>query len=46
VIDAARAWGEARSTYYQTLFAQQESIVRLFVARGGDLSKWNQPQSR
>jgi cobalt-zinc-cadmium efflux system outer membrane protein len=46
VIDAARTWGEARSTHYQTLFAQQESVLRLFVARGGDLSNWNQPQSR
>ena len=46
VIDAARTWGEARSTHFQMLFAQQESVLRLLVARGGDLSNWNQPQSR
>jgi cobalt-zinc-cadmium efflux system outer membrane protein len=46
VIDAARAWGEARGTYYQTLFTQQESVLRLFVARGGDLAHWNEPESR
>jgi outer membrane protein, heavy metal efflux system len=46
VIDAARAWGDARGTHYQMLFAQQESVLRLVVARGGDLSIWIQPQSR
>jgi cobalt-zinc-cadmium efflux system outer membrane protein len=40
VIDAARAWGEARRTYYQMLFAQHESVLELFVAQGGDLANW------
>lgn len=37
VIDAARAWGEARITFYRTLYAQHESIALLLIARGDDL---------
>jgi cobalt-zinc-cadmium efflux system outer membrane protein len=37
VIDAARAWSEARITFYQALYAQHESIAALLVARGDDL---------
>lgn len=37
VIDAARAWGEARNTFYRTLYAQHESIALLLLARGDDL---------
>ncbi len=37
VIDAARAWGEARLTFYRTLYAQHESIALLLIARGDDL---------
>ncbi len=37
VIDAARAWGEARLVFYRTLYAQHESVALLFVARGDDL---------
>lgn len=37
VLDAARAWGEARTTYYRTLFAQHESVITLLAAHGRDL---------
>ncbi len=37
VIDAARAWGEARMTFYRTVYAQHESIAMLLFARGDDL---------
>jgi hypothetical protein len=37
VIDAARAWNDARVTFYQTLYAQHESIAMLIVAHGDDL---------
>lgn len=37
VIDAARAWGDARVTYYRTLYAQQQSVLALLAARGSDL---------
>ena len=37
VIDAARAWADARLTFYRTLFAQHQSIVTLIVADGQDL---------
>jgi len=37
VIDAARAWSEARVTFYQALYAQHESVAALLVARGDDL---------
>jgi cobalt-zinc-cadmium efflux system outer membrane protein len=36
VLDAARAWGQAREMYYETLFAQHQSILALLVARGYD----------
>lgn len=36
VLDAARAWGEARVTYYQLLYAQHESVLELLVAQGQD----------
>ena len=38
VIDAARAWSEARVTFYQALYAQHESIAALLAARGDDLA--------
>jgi cobalt-zinc-cadmium efflux system outer membrane protein len=37
VLDAARAWGDARTTYYRTLYAQHESVLALLAARGVDL---------
>jgi cobalt-zinc-cadmium efflux system outer membrane protein len=37
VLDAARAWGEARVAYYRTLCAQHEAVLALVVARGDDL---------
>jgi outer membrane protein, heavy metal efflux system len=37
VLDAARASGEARVTYYRTLFAQHQSIIGLLTAQGTDL---------
>ena len=38
VIDAARAWVDARMTYYRTLAAQQQIVLSLVVAQGLDLS--------
>jgi cobalt-zinc-cadmium efflux system outer membrane protein len=37
VLDAARTWGEARITYYRTLYAQHESVIALLAAEGRDL---------
>jgi outer membrane protein TolC len=37
VIDAARAWSDARMTYYRTVFAQHQSVLTLIVAAGSDL---------
>lgn len=37
VLDAARVWAEARTTYYRLLFAQHESVAMLLAARGRDL---------
>lgn len=37
VIDAARAWGEARLSYYRILYAQHLGIASLVFAEGGDL---------
>jgi cobalt-zinc-cadmium efflux system outer membrane protein len=37
VIDAARAWADARTAYYETLFAQHESVLMLVAANGVDL---------
>jgi cobalt-zinc-cadmium efflux system outer membrane protein len=39
VIDAARAWGEARIAYYQILYAQHESVLALLVAEGVDIRR-------
>lgn len=36
VIDAARAWGEARLTYYRILYAQHEAVAALVFAEGDD----------
>ena len=36
VVDAARAWGDARITYYKLLFAQHEAVLAHLVARGID----------
>src|SRR5436190_262894 len=38
VIDAARAWGDARVAFYQILYAQHESVVELLVAEGVDIA--------
>jgi cobalt-zinc-cadmium efflux system outer membrane protein len=37
VIDAARAWGEARLIYYRILYAQHQAVAALVFAEGGDL---------
>jgi outer membrane protein TolC len=37
VIDAARAWADARRTYYRLVFAQHQSVLALLVAEGHDL---------
>jgi cobalt-zinc-cadmium efflux system outer membrane protein len=37
VLDAARAWGDARLTFYRTLYAQHQIVLALIVANGGDL---------
>lgn len=37
VLDAARTWGEARTTYYRTLYAQHQSVIGLLAAHGLDL---------
>jgi len=37
VLDAARAWGDARMTFYRTLYAQHESVLTLLAAEGVDL---------
>jgi outer membrane protein, heavy metal efflux system len=37
VIDAARAWREARTSYFETLFAQHLAVIRLLVAQGIDV---------
>lgn len=36
-LDAVRAWGEARMSFYRTLYAQHQSVLELLVARGDDL---------
>lgn len=38
VIDAARAWAEARIAFYRTLFAQHESVLALLAAEGADVA--------
>jgi cobalt-zinc-cadmium efflux system outer membrane protein len=37
VLDAARAWGDARIAYYRTIYAQHEAVLALLVARGDDI---------
>ena len=37
VIDAARAWNEARIAYYDLLFAQHQSVIDLLFASGQDI---------
>ena len=37
VLDAARAWGDARMTFYRTLYAQHLSVLTLLVAEGRDV---------
>jgi cobalt-zinc-cadmium efflux system outer membrane protein len=37
VLDAARAWRDARTAYFGILFAQHESVYRLSAAQGDDL---------
>ena len=49
VIDAARTWGDARLTYYRTLYAQHQSVLALLAAEGSDLfapsaiTPWSEP---
>ena len=38
LLDAARSWTDARVGFYRTLYAQQQSVISLLVAQGGDLS--------
>lgn len=38
VLDAARAWGEARLSYYRALYAQHEAVLALIAARGDDVA--------
>ena len=38
VLDAARTWGDARMTFYRTLYAQHLSVLTLLVAEGRDLA--------
>ena len=45
VLDAARAWSEARVTYYRLLIAQDQSVVELNAAMGIDLLS-TVPESR
>ena len=46
VIDAARAWREARNSYFETLFAQHLAVIRLMVAEGIDvLNAWQEVRS-
>jgi cobalt-zinc-cadmium efflux system outer membrane protein len=37
VLDAARAWSDARMTYFDLLFSQQESVLDVLYASGSDL---------
>ena len=37
VLDAARAWGEARLSYYRTLYTQHDSVLLVLLALGQDL---------
>jgi cobalt-zinc-cadmium efflux system outer membrane protein len=37
VIDAARAWREARNSYFETLFAQHRAVLALLIAQGIDV---------
>jgi cobalt-zinc-cadmium efflux system outer membrane protein len=37
VLDAARAWGEARVAFYRVLYGQHESVLNLISAEGEDL---------
>jgi cobalt-zinc-cadmium efflux system outer membrane protein len=37
VIDAARTWGDARLTFYRTLYMQHQSVIALLAAEGADL---------
>jgi len=37
VIDAVRAWSDARMTYFDLLFAQHQSVLDLLYASGSDI---------
>lgn len=41
VLDAARAWGDARVAYYRTIYAQRQSVLELVVAEGHDILSSN-----
>ncbi len=38
VLDAARAWGDARLSFYRALYAQHDAVLALIVARGEDVA--------
>jgi cobalt-zinc-cadmium efflux system outer membrane protein len=38
LIDALRAWSDARTTFYRTLFAQHQSVLALLTAQGLEIS--------
>lgn len=38
VIDAARAWGDARLSFYRIIFAQHESVLTLIATVGDDVA--------
>jgi cobalt-zinc-cadmium efflux system outer membrane protein len=37
VIDAARTWGDARSSYFRALYAQHQSVIALLAAQGDEI---------
>jgi cobalt-zinc-cadmium efflux system outer membrane protein len=45
VIDATRAWSDARMSYFDLVFAQQQSILDLLYATGADLRLGLKPSS-
>ena len=45
VIDALRAWSDARTMFYRTLFAQRQSILALLTAQGLEITAALRPDS-
>lgn len=46
VLDAARAWGDARMSFFRALYAQHEAVLALIVARGDDVTTVVLPATR